>query len=356
MSTRRRLPNGFGQISKIKGQNLRNPYRAMVTVGTDLNGRPICKPLKPKAYFPTYNDAYTALLMYHQDPDVIYKNIKVREVFSQWFAEYVTKDVSKSTINITKVAWKYCSSAYDLEISRVKPVHIKRCMEECSHSPQLQVRVKVIFNLLFDYAVECGYVDRNIAREYRPTVQHHSKTENPHITFSKEEMNVLWNHVNDPYVDLILIQCYSGWRPKELELLKISSVDLKNRTFTSGVKTDAGKNRTVPIHSRIFPLVEKRYKEAITCGSRYLLNTENSEPLSYYRYKTRFEKVINDLGLNENHRPHDPRKQFVTMLKEAGADEYAIKYLAGHAITDLTERVYTDRSIEWLRSELEKIP
>ena len=30
---RRRLPNGFGQISEIKNRNLRNPFRAMVTVG-----------------------------------------------------------------------------------------------------------------------------------------------------------------------------------------------------------------------------------------------------------------------------------------------------------------------------------
>ena len=52
---RRRLPNGFGQISEIKGRNLRNPFRAMVTVGKDKNGKPICKPLKPESYFPTYN-------------------------------------------------------------------------------------------------------------------------------------------------------------------------------------------------------------------------------------------------------------------------------------------------------------
>ena len=29
--------------------------------------------------------------------------------------------------------------------------------------------------------------------------------------------------------------------------------------------------------------------------------------------------------------------------------------MAGHQIQDITERVYTDRTIEWLRTELEKI-
>lgn len=36
-------------------------------------------------------------------------------------------------------------------------------------------------------------------------------------------------------------------------------------------------------------------------------------------------------------------------------DEYAIKYIVGHAVNDLTEEVYTDRSIEWLSTEIEKI-
>lgn len=52
---RRRLPNGFGQISEIKNRNLRNPFRAMITVGKTPEGRPICKPLKPESYFATYN-------------------------------------------------------------------------------------------------------------------------------------------------------------------------------------------------------------------------------------------------------------------------------------------------------------
>ena len=59
---RRRLPNGFGQIREIKNRNLRKPFRAMVSVGKTETGKPICKPLKPESYFPTYNDAYAALV------------------------------------------------------------------------------------------------------------------------------------------------------------------------------------------------------------------------------------------------------------------------------------------------------
>lgn len=81
---KRRLPNGFGQISEIKNRNLRNPFRAMVTVGKSKTGRPICKPLKPNAFFPTYNDAYAALVEYNKNPYDLAESITVKELYEKW--------------------------------------------------------------------------------------------------------------------------------------------------------------------------------------------------------------------------------------------------------------------------------
>lgn len=66
------------------------------------------------------------------------------------------------------------------------------------------------------------------------------------------------------------------------------------------------------------------------------------------------EMMISDKAI-PNHRPHDPRKDFITEAKRFGMDEYALKRIVGHSIQDITERVYTKRDIEWLRSEIEKI-
>ena len=41
--------------------------------------------------------------------------------------------------------------------------------------------------------------------------------------------------------------------------------------------------------------------------------------------------------------------------KKAGIDEYAIKYMVGHKISDITEKVYTQREFDWLKEEIEKI-
>lgn len=76
---------------------------------------------------------------------------------------------------------------------------------------------------------------------------------------------------------------------------------------------------------------------------------------TYARYQQAFGRIRDELNLNPEHRPHDGRKHFVTMAKKYGVDEYAIKYLVGHKISDITEKVYTAREFEWLREEIEKI-
>ena len=76
---------------------------------------------------------------------------------------------------------------------------------------------------------------------------------------------------------------------------------------------------------------------------------------TYDKYQQRFKAIKERLGLNPEHRPHDGRMHFITMAKKYNVDEYAIKYMVGHTINDLTERVYTKREISWLKDEIEKI-
>lgn len=363
---RRRLPNGFGQISEIKNRNLRNPFRAMVSVGKDTNGRPICKPLRPEAYFPTYNDAYAALVEYNKNPYDLAPAITVKELYEKWSEEHFKKISDKSASAIT-LAWKYCAAVYDMRVMDTRGRHIKGCMEEGravirgkekTPNSKVKLHIKSLFNLMLDYALEYEIVERNYSRTFKldeETIEKTKKVEKEHLSFTDEEIELLWDHVDIVYgVDIMLIQCYSGWRPQELGLIKLEDVDLSNWMFKGGMKTKAGADRIVPIHSRIRVLIERKYKEAETIGSIYLLNFRD-KTLTYNRYATVFKQIQMELNLNSNHRPHDGRKHFITKCKEFGVDEYAIKYMVGHSILDITEKIYTDRKFEWLKKEIEKI-
>lgn len=369
---RRRLPNGFGQISEIKNRNLRNPFRAMVTVGKTPDGKPICKPLKPESYFPTYNDAYQALVEYNKNPYDLNPAITMLELYNRWLPEY------EKTVKDTKAAtsaWAYCSSVYKMRVMDVRARHVKGCMEEGvatvrgeekKPNASMKNKIKSLFNLMLDYALEYELVDRNYARSFKLTddvVKECQSVKKQHIAFTDEEMDRLWAAIGKKAgVDILLIQCYSGWRPQELGLIELKNVDLENGTFRGGMKTDAGEDRLVPIHSRIRPLVEAKYKEAVAIGSDYLLNWPDPNnrhkkniKLTYARYQQAFGRIVEELKLNPEHRPHDGRTHFVTSAKRYGVDEYAIKYMVGHKVSDITEKVYTRREFEWLKQEMEKI-
>lgn len=369
-----RLPNGFGQITKISNKNLRNPYRAMVTVGKDPEGKPICKLLKPQSYFATYNEAYAALIEYNRNPYDLDDDIRLFQLYDRWSDIYFKTLKSDSSVRTVTSAWAYCKSIEKMRVKDIRARHIKGVIddgtaiingEERHPSPSTKSRIKSLFNLMLDYALEFELVDRNYSRTFdlsQEVIDEAEEAKRSHISFSDKEMDTLWENINEPFVDVVLIQCYMGWRPQELGLIELKNVNLEKNIIIGGMKTDAGRDRPVPIHPKIKHLIEKKYKEAVELNSDYLLNCTNatthkwSIKLTYDKYRHRFNSIISNIGLNSEHRAHDPRKQFVTMCKKYKVDEFAIKRMIGHEIGDITEKVYTDRDINWLYEELCKIP
>ena len=365
---RKRLPNGFGQITELKGRALRKPFRAMVTVGKTPEGRPICKLLKPEAYFETYNDAYAALLEYNKSPFDLSKDITVKELYERWSAIYYEKIASPRTYI---GAWKYCTEVYDLPVRELKIRHIKGCMYEGTvtnrtgtHTASANTKsyIKSLFSLTLDYAVEQEIVDRNCARNFK--FDEVLETENHHIDFTEDEMNTIWGAVGKiPNIEFLLIQCYTGLRPQEIGSILLENANMDDGYFIGGMKTKAGKMRVIPIHPKILEFVQYYYQDALAKNSEYLFNylpespnhRKNTTKLTYRRYAELFRQVIEQLDLNPEHKPHDGRVQFATMAKKYKVDEYAIKRIIGHKIDDITEEIYTKRNIDWLKEEISKI-
>ena len=137
--------------------------------------------------------------------------------------------------------------------------------------------MKSLFDLMFDYAVEYELTDRNYARTFNlsdETVSESERQKRAHIPYSKDELKILWENADkhEAYVDLLLYQCYSGWRPQELGLIKLKDVDLEKMEIRGGMKTEAGSDRTVPIHPRVLDIVKRYYAEALSMDSEYLFN------------------------------------------------------------------------------------
>ena len=339
---RMRLPNGFGRITKLSGRNLRKPYRAMVTVGKDENGRPIGKILKPNGYFATYNEAYQALTEYNRTPYDLSQTITMDELFQRWFKEHKEKVVPKRAKDFER-CWGYCSSIHYMNIILVRTRTIKELLASIDKSDSVKTNIKSILSMMFDYAVEYEYLARNCVKDIKSSDEKQA-SEASHHPFTPEEFEIIKaNKDTSPY-DIIYVQCYTGMRPDELCKIAVNLINLTDWYLIGGSKTDAGRNRMIPIHRNIRGIIQRKYNEAIQDGRPTLFGIAYR---TYYKY---LKSVF------PNHKPHDPRKHFVTQAKKEGLDEYAIKIIIGHAISDLTESVYTERDIVWLHKEMDKLP
>lgn len=375
-----KLPNGYGSVTKLSG-NRRKPYLARVTLGwiIDKDSGKAIQNRVPLGTYRTKKDALQALAEYGANPyDIQENNMTLAELYQKWTAAYFPTLESESSSRTITSAWRYCHAIQGMRVKDLRARHIKGIMEDgyviqsrgknagarVPASPGTKSRIKSMFNLMLDYALEYDLVTKNYARTFELSndiIKEKEAATRGHINFNDDEMEILWDNVGKvKFVDWVLIQCYMGWRPQEMGLLEIEDVDLEKWCITGGMKTDAGRNRTVPIHTRIRDLVKKNYDAAVALGSDRLINdpaaVKGGMKITYDKYAGRFDKIVAALNLRADHRPHDPRTTFITNAKKAGVDEYVVKRLAGHKITDVTEAVYTIRDIEWLRDEIEKMP
>ena len=362
-----KLPNGFGRITEIKGRNLRNPFRAMVTVGKNEEGRPIGKIL---GYYESWYAAYDALAEYKKNPfDLSEKSTTIGELYQKWSSEYCKEVKSATTVRSVRSIWEYVPQEIrSKRVSEMTPQAIKdfimnqtRKIDSSKNvivaSDGIKSRIKSMFNMMYDYAILAGIVDRNPCRLF--TLKGlSSKIESKRkekIPFTPEQVEELWNDRDFGYTKMILINIYSGWRPDEMLELKKENIDLVSKTMMGGKKTAAGTNRIIPIHSRILPLIEYYYN--LSDGEMLLYDYDNGpkNKLNYDKYKNRFKNVMIHHAWEGVFVPSCPRHTFSTLAKKYGMNEYARKKIMGHDMNDVTDKHYTHLDIDYLSKEIEKI-
>lgn len=350
-----KLPNGFGSVHKLSG-NRRNPWRARKTIGWETDFETgICKQKYVTiGYFATQADALQALADYNANPyDLSVNAVTFSEVYEQWSEEHF-QTIVPSARRTWKSAYSYCRPLYGMRMKDIRVRHLEQTIKDADVGDNTKSRMKSLFNLMYRYALKHEIVDKDYAALCNSIKK--PKPEIIRVPFSDSEIEQLWDNIQIPFADMVLIGIYTGFRPQELAVLKVSDVDLIKRTIIGGSKTDAGRNRTVPMHFKIIGLVQKNHDQAIKLHSEYLFNDENGQQgtwLTYDKYRGRFNKIMKKLSME--HKPHDTRHTFITKAKDAGVNEYILKLIVGHEIQDITEKVYTHRTLEDIRNEIEKI-
>lgn len=330
-------PNGYGSIFKLSG-NRRNPFAVRITTGWDDNGKQVYEYL---GYFPSRKKAMLALADYNSNPyDLSSGKITFREVYERYKKEKFPK-ISKSNQDGYEMAFRRSEPLHDMKFNDIRKAHLQKVIDDCDRSWGTKKKIKVLFNQMYKHAMENDLTHKDYAKFVELP---RDDTESTRMPFTLEEINILWEHIDRfDDIDSILIMIYTGLRPGELVEIKNEKIQLEKRFFRGGFKTDAGTNRVIPIHKKIHHLIEAR----MDSNNEYLVTNFEGNKLSYYTYyHEKFKKIMKQLELN--HRPHDCRHTFATLMDNAGANKLSIKRIMGHAGKDITDKVYTHKDIEQL--------
>lgn len=336
-----RKPNGYGSIKRLSGRR-RRPFVFVISV----NGKQ-----KPIEYFATQIEAeifqadYNKLHFHRSLPD---HRVTLAELYYRWLPAHTSNTApSQSTLNSYTNSFKHLSSLHYETIQSLKYVDYQKIidsMRKSGLSYSSCKKVRSLISLLEKYAVKIEL----ISRCYAPLLSiGKNRPVRPHRPFSRQKINRLWSHCNSPGVDTVLILLYTGMRVGEMLHLQKSDVNLRQRYIRiTKSKTSAGI-RTIPIHHRIYPLIEARMN---TSGP--WLISQNDHMCSYSNYCILWRNVMHLIHA-DGHTTHDCRHTVATLLDNAGANETAKRRILGHAGGDVTERVYTHKGLRQLRKCIE---
>lgn len=355
-----RRANGAGNISKLPGKR-RKPWRARVTIGWDENGKQLYKTV---GYFATKKEAEIGLALHANAPVADNSNITLACLYKLWAHTRAFTRLDQKTQDNYNTA--YCVYMTEFHKRKFRDLHVQQFQamidkaERLGRGRSTMAKVKTVSGLLCKFAMSMDIVNKNYAQfTILPRAE-----KKPIPTFSKQDIEKMFKAAGTvPLVDTILILCYTGMRINELLSLKKSHIDLDKMLITGGSKTDAGRNRLIPIHPVIQPFIKARYEKA----EEYLL--ERTKVIGSKKKGT--QQIFKARWLYENYRkyyqqaletidvaylsPHKARHTFFTMLSEHCTDRKAMALVGGHTDPDFTDRVYVQPDVERLRRAVECI-
>lgn len=372
-----KLPNGYGSIRYL-GKGRRNPYAVHPpTTEFTLDGIP--KTPKALCYVDDYMKGFAVLTAYkagtyvpgmERDLSGIdsstgnldslaqsiladygrIKHIELTEEKKPTFAEVYedfydykyerdkSRQYSQASRDSTRAAFKNCATIHDKIFEDIRHKDLQAVIDNCPRKHATLELILSLFHQMYQYAIAYEIVDKDCSTALRINVPEDDEHGEP---FTDADLQILWQRVDDPIVEMILIMCYSGFR---ISAYKTLEVNLKEKYFKGGVKTAASKNRIVPIHSGIYDLVCRRMKR-----DKGLLIQETGD------FRRNMYTTLRKIGV-ERHTPHDCRHTFSRLCEKYKVNENDRKRMLGHSFKgDITNEVYGHRTLEELRAEIEKI-
>ena len=268
-----------------------------------------------------------------------------QSVYNLWLPLHEGK-VGKSTMNCYKAAYKHFAPLYYVPFAEIDLDDLQECLDECPNGRRTKENMKALAGLLMKYAIPRHITDMNYA-EYLYTGNDEKGTR---PAFSMEQVESIRRQIGvTPHAEDVYVLIYTGFRPAEL--FALTKADYRDGILYGGIKTEAGKNRAVPVSPRIKAIVDER---AAACNDFLFPRDDGAQMSAKYFRDNYFYPVLAAAGIQPiptqdrpaTYVPYSCRHTFANMLKDVPGSDKDKAGLIGHADYRTTQKHYQSATLE----------
>ena len=293
-------------------------------------------------------------------------SLTLQQIYDAWEPWYSPR-VDPSTMAGYRAAFKYFQSLHQWPIVNISAGDLQNCLDTCDKGKRTHQNMKVVAGLLWKYA-KSKHIVTQVESETLFTGKGKSQKREALTDLEVEQIRQAIGAAR--YAEYIYCLCYLGYRPGEmLEIRKDQVIEHNGRLFLiEGKKTDAGRNRTVPVHQKIENIIRARLYVPGTdlVFPQYTFSRPSKKapvPLfqgfkqmtdNYFRESV-FKPICADLGIADGKVPYAARHTFSNMLKKAAGDDIDKAALMGHSDYTFTQTKYQSTNLDELAAVVDSI-
>ena len=337
---RRRRANGEGSVIR-RGKS----YSIRITTGWTLKDGRAVQQFAEKGGFKSQKAALEYMPKLREEasrPHSSYEKITFEELYDKLIDRHA-KRVSKSTMGCYVSAHKHFSEIYSLPFADLNTEDWQLCIDDCPNGIRTKQNMKALGTLMYKLAAELRVFGVNTETNFASLVWLPTDDSESRQPFTLEELGKIKAGASAGirYADWILAMCYTGFRPSEFLALKKDSFDAERWTLRGGAKTEAGKNRIVPVHPLIRPIIAKQ----MFASGEYLFSVHKDKPTTLDNFRQAcFYPALEELGIQPvpkprekpERTPYSTRHTFATLMKSVKGSDKDKAALMGHTSFEMT--------------------
>ena len=248
--------------------------------------------------------------------------------------------LSSGNMHSMKSAYNYLSPIYDVKYKNVTSDDFQKIIDSCNKSDSVLSSIINLMRKLDTFAARKQVIQ--IKQSDDVTVEYQKNRESK-IPFTNSQIHKIWSKDGLLWADMTLFLLYSGMRIEESFDIRTVDVFIDDNYLRGGIKTQAGIDRVVPIHTAIKYIIERYYNP----NNKYLFmfNGKKIKKQTFYTY---YYIMLDELEI-PHIVPHTTRTTFRSELDRKCtklSQKTCIDKIMGHITNDTGKDVYTKKDLE----------